>query len=119
MKKTKNILSSIYVALIFIFMYAPIVMLIIQSFNASKSRGRWAGFTTKWYVSLFSDEGILTAFRTTILLALLSAAIAVVLGTAASIAMAQMARRRRAIITGITNIRDVEAFPRTTGNADF
>ena len=99
-----RVLSMIYVALIFIFMYAPIVMLIIQSFNASKSRGRWAGFTTKWYISLLSDEGIMTAFRMTILLAVLSAAIAVVLGTAASIAMAQMARRRRAVITGITNI---------------
>ena len=104
MKKAKNAAANFYVFLIFLFMYAPIVMLIIQSFNASKSRGRWGGFTTQWYVSLFSDEGIITAFRTTILLAVLSAAIAVILGTAASIAMAQMARRRRAIITGITNI---------------
>ena len=47
MKKTRTALGNVYVALIFIFMYAPIVMLIIQSFNASKSRGRWAGFTTK------------------------------------------------------------------------
>ncbi len=104
MKKTKNALSNLYIALIFLFMYAPIVMLIIQSFNASKSRGRWGGFTTQWYISLFTDEGIVTAFRTTLVLALLSAAIAVVLGTAASIAMAQMSRRKRAVITGITNI---------------
>jgi len=104
MKKTRTALGNLYVALIFIFMYAPIVMLIIQSFNASKSRGRWAGFTTRWYVSLLTDEGIMSAFRTTILLALLSAAIAVVLGTAASIAMAQMAAKKRAVITGITNI---------------
>ena len=68
-------------------MYAPIAVLIIQSFNQSKSRGHWGGFTLQWYQSLFTDADIGAAFRNTILLAVLSSAAAVILGTAACIAM--------------------------------
>ncbi|MBQ0058899.1 MAG: ABC transporter permease [Lachnospiraceae bacterium] len=85
-------------------MYAPIVMLIIQSFNASKSRGRWGGFTTFWYQELFQNESIMEAFTNTIILAILSAAIAVVIGTAAAIALARMKKRPRQTWLGITNI---------------
>ena len=78
-------LKRVYVGLIFLFMYAPIALLIVQSFNQSKSRGRWGGFTLQWYSSLFSDESIIEAFTNTITLALLSSVISVVIGTAAVI----------------------------------
>jgi phosphoribosylformimino-5-aminoimidazole carboxamide ribotide isomerase len=83
MTEMKKTLERIYMALIVIFMYAPIVLLIIQSFNKSKSRARWGGFTLDWYRSLFTDASIGEAFTNTILLALLSSVISVILGTAA------------------------------------
>ncbi len=97
-------LKRVYIGLIFLFMYAPIVLLIIQSFNRSKSRGHWGGFTLKWYASLLTDEGIIHAFVTTILLAALSSLIAVILGTMACIAMARMKRSTRQAMMGVTNI---------------
>ena len=93
-------LKRFYIALIFIFMYAPIVLLIIQSFNRSKSRGHWGGFTLKWYASLFTNAEILQAFVTTILLAVLSSLIAVILGTMACIAMDRMKKMDRQLMLG-------------------
>ncbi len=97
-------LKRIYIGLIFIFMYAPIVLLIIQSFNKSKSRGHWGGFTLQWYASLFTNEEIIQAFLITIALAVLSSLIAVLLGTMACIAMSKMKRTGRQIMIGVTNI---------------
>ena len=104
MKKTGLVLKKIYIFLIFFFMYAPIAVLIIQSFNQSKSRGHWGGFTLEWYRSLFTDAEIGTAFRNTLLLAVLFSLIAVVLGTLACIALNRMQHKRRALVIGVTNI---------------
>ena len=104
MKKPMNIAKKIYVALIFIFLYAPIATLIVLSFNASKTRAKWGGFTVNWYISLMQDETILDALGTTLLIAFLSAFIASIIGTIACIAMSGMKRRNRAILMGITNI---------------
>ena len=60
-KKSGQLLKKLYVALIFIFLYAPIVTLIVLSFNSSKTRAKWGGFTTKWYVSLFHNSAIMSA----------------------------------------------------------
>lgn len=100
----KTTAQRIYVALIFIFLYAPIVALIVLSFNASKTRSKWGGFTFKWYASLFEDEKILQAAGNTLLIAFLSATIATIIGTIACIAMQNMKKRSRAVIMGITNI---------------
>ena len=59
----KNTLKKAYIFLIIFFLYAPIATLIVMSFNASKSRAKWGGFTLKWYASLFQDSEILSAFR--------------------------------------------------------
>ena len=96
--------KKIYVALIFLFLYAPIVTLIVLSFNASKTRSKWGGFTVKWYVSLFQDETILQALGMTLLIALLSALAATVIGTISCVAMNNMKRRTRAVLMGVTNI---------------
>lgn len=100
----KNTAKKIYITLIFIFLYAPIVTLIVLSFNASRTRAKWGGFTLKWYQSLFENEVILQALWNTLLIAFLSALIATVIGTIACIAMQGMKRRNRAILMGITNI---------------
>lgn len=96
--------KKIYIALIFLFLYAPIGTLIVLSFNASKTRSKWGGFTIQWYLSLFQDETILSALGTTIAIALISSLVATIIGTISCIAMAGMKRKPRAILMGITNI---------------
>lgn len=100
----KRFFERCYVGLILIFLYAPILILIILSFNSSKSRAKWGGFTLRWYRELFQNEDIMSALTTTLLIALLSAMIATLLGTAASIAINSMRRTPRTILMGITNI---------------
>ena len=100
----RNIARKVYIALIFIFLYAPIAALIVLSFNASKTRAKWGGFTLEWYASLFENEAILQALWNTLAIALLSALFATVIGTIACIAMQGMKRRNRALLMGITNI---------------
>ncbi len=100
----KNALKKIYLGLIVLLLYAPIVTLIVLSFNNSRTRSKWGGFTGKWYVSLFQNEQIMNALYTTLIIALLSAAIATVIGTAAAIGMQAMGRKFRAVMTAVTNI---------------
>lgn len=100
----KNISRKIYIGFIFVFLYAPILTLIILSFNASKTRAKWGGFTLKWYSSLFQNDIIMLAFWNTLTIALLSALIATVIGTIACISMQYMKKRNRTICLGITNI---------------
>lgn len=97
-------LKKFYIVLIFIFLYAPILTLIVLSFNQSKTRAKWGGFTTKWYISLFKNDQIMSALYTTIVIALLSSLIATILGTMASIAINSMHRRMRSVYLGVTNI---------------
>ena len=100
----KNLAKRIYIILILIFMYAPIVTLIVLSFNASKSRAKWGGFTLRWYQSLFQNQDILNALWTTLSVALLASLFATFIGTISCIAIQGMKRRNRAILMGITNI---------------
>ncbi|MDE6387063.1 MAG: ABC transporter permease [Lachnospiraceae bacterium] len=96
--------KKIYIALIVLFLYAPIGTLMVLSFNASKTRAKWGGFTFKWYIDLFHNEEILGALLNTLLIAFLSALAATVIGTIASIAMNGMKRRTKSVMMGITNI---------------
>lgn len=97
-------IKKIYIALIVLFLYAPIGTLMVLSFNASKTRSKWGGFTLKWYVELLHNDEILSALFNTLLIALLSALAATVIGTVASIAMSGMNRKAKSIMMGITNI---------------
>ncbi|MBO7374627.1 MAG: ABC transporter permease [Lachnospiraceae bacterium] len=99
-----NVLKKIYIALIFIFLYAPMAVLIVLSFNASKSRSKWGGFTFKWYAKLLSDSDIMEALGTTLLLAVLSSLIATFIGTIAAIAIMSFKKGMRTMLLGITNI---------------
>lgn len=100
----KKSLQKLYLVLIFIILYAPIVTLIVLSFNQSKTRSKWGGFTLKWYKELFQNEQIMSAFYTTLIIAFLSAAAATVIGTAAAIAIQGMKNRWRTLYMGVTNI---------------
>ena len=100
----RSSLRKIYIALIFIFLYAPIGTLIVLSFNSSKTRAKWGGFTLKWYASLFENDAILQALGNTLLIALLSSLFATIIGTIACISMQGMKKRYRSILMGITNI---------------
>ena len=90
--------------LVFLFLYAPIFVLIVFSFNESKSRATWTGFSLKWYVELFQDSTILSAFGTTILVSVLAAAVATVLGTLTAIGLMNMGRKSRNVLLTINNI---------------
>lgn len=103
-RRFKQLFGKFYLAIIFLFLYAPIVTLIVLSFNESKYRGRWGGLSLKWYVGLFEDKAIMDALITTLVLALLSAFIATIFGTAVSFAMNRMKRIPKTVLMSITNV---------------
>lgn len=100
----KSLAKKIYLGFIIFLLYAPIVTLVVLSFNNSKTRAKWGGFTGKWYVSLFQNEQIMNALYTTLTIAFLSALIATVIGTAAAIGMQAMQKKFRTLFMGVTNI---------------
>ncbi|MGN0153275.1 MAG: extracellular solute-binding protein [Lachnospiraceae bacterium] len=100
----KRFLERFYVAIIFIFLYAPIVTLIILSFNNSKTRAKWGGFTGTWYVSLFKNQAIMEALYNTLFIAIVSSVIATLIGTITCIALNNMKSRSRNLLLGINNI---------------
>lgn len=105
----RKTLQNLYVALILIFLYAPIAVLIVLSFNDSRSRVVWGGFTFKWYGSMFSNDIILGAFGTTIILAFLSSAIATIIGVTAALGINSMRNRQYQVMMFATNIPLVNA----------
>lgn len=100
----KKTAEKFYLALIFILLYAPILTLIVLSFNASRTRAKWGGATLHWYQELFKNEAIMSALYSTLLIALLSALIATFIGTAAAIGIQSMKRKFRTFYMGLTNI---------------
>ncbi|MDE7251224.1 MAG: ABC transporter permease [Lachnospiraceae bacterium] len=105
----RNILQKIYIALIFIFLYAPIVTLIVLSFNGSRTRAKWGGFTLKWYSALFQNRDIIQALFNTLLIALIASIVSTIIGTVACIAIMSLKKKSRAIVMGITNIPMINA----------
>lgn len=101
----KKAVSRVYTFLIFLFLYAPILVLIVFSFNDTKTSSRtvWSGFSLKWYQKLFEDRLILEALRNTLVIAVVAAAAATVLGTLAAIGINSMKRLPRRVMMNITN----------------
>ena len=100
----RKALSRIYLIFIFILLYAPIATLIIFSFNNSKTRAKWGGWTLKWYGSMFQNSAIMDALRNTLLIAVLSATISTLLGLTAAISLQAMNTKLRTVIMGVINI---------------
>lgn len=97
-------LSRLYTGLVLLFLYAPIGVLIVFSFNNSKSRAIWNGFSLRWYETLFSDEEILNALSTTLKVALLSAILATVIGVLAAIGIHAMNKKLRRVLLTVNNL---------------
>jgi len=102
--KHNGILSRLFLALCFLFLYAPILVLIVFSFNAANSRSVWTGFTLHWYVELFQDSDILAALGITLSLSALAAVISTIMGTAAAIGFRNLSKRFRSVCMTINNI---------------
>ena len=82
--------SGIYLALVMLFLYLPIIMLIVLSFNGTNSTSVIQGFSTKWYVELFKDSATINALTNTLILAVTSAITATVIGTLAAVGIDKM-----------------------------
>ncbi len=100
--KKSGFFSKIYIGLIFAFLYAPIIVLMIFSFNESKSRAFFTGFTLKWYRQLFENELIITSLFNSLLMALCSAVIATIMGTMAAIGINRMSKKSRTLMMNVT-----------------
>lgn len=102
--KRNRLGGRLFILLSFLFLYAPILVLVVFSFNASKSKSVWAGFTLDWYVELFHNEMILNALWVTLAVSALAAVLSTILGTAAAIGFRNLKRRSRNILMTINNI---------------
>ena len=100
MKRSKAF-SGVYVALMLLFLYLPIFVLIAFSFNASKGYS-WTGFSLKWYQDLFSNELLLTSFRNTLIVAVIASIISTVLGTTAALGVFSM--KNKTVKSAIKNV---------------
>ena len=87
------------------FLYVPIAVLMVFSFNESKSRGVWGGFSLKWYAEMLKDSSLMSALSTTLIVGVLSAVISCVIGTAAAIGIHAFRKKRlRNFINTVTNL---------------
>ena len=109
MRNERRIGSRLFMALVFLFLYAPIFVLIVFSFNSSKSRAVWTGFSLDWYRELFQDSEILSALSTTLYVSVLAALIATVAGTFAAIGFYNMRKRWSRPLLTINNIPVINA----------
>lgn len=100
----KKKLETLYMAIIFIFLYAPIGTLIVLSFNSSKSRSKWGGFTLEWYQKMFDSSTIMSALQNTLTIAFLSALIATVLGVLVCIGINSLRKWQKSTILALNNI---------------
>ena len=97
--------SKVYTAILFVFLFAPIVILLVFSFNEAKSLSVFSGFSLKWYHELLNDEATLESVRNTLLLAVAAMAISTVMGTAASVGISRLRSRwMRSALNTVTDI---------------
>lgn len=100
----KTWVKRLYMAFIFLLLYLPIIVLVVLSFNKSKARVAWRGFTFQWYANLFDNSRITDAFTTTLTLAFGSALAATIIGVVGAIGISAMKKRNYSIMLGATNI---------------
>ncbi len=104
MKKTSLTFNRVVMALAFLFLYAPIFLLIVFSFNSGDSNTVWEGFSTHWYAELFQDRLIMQSVYTTLLVSFLATVIATIGGTFAAVGFYSLRRRTRNVLTTVNNI---------------
>ena len=103
-ERFRKFISDFYLVIILIFLYAPIFTMMVLSFNQSKSRTHWGGFTLSWYTQMFESRAIMYALYTTLLVAMISALVATVIGTVTAIAISHMKPVSENIFMSISNI---------------
>ena len=104
MKKARRLPSLIYIALIIAFLYLPILVMILYSFNDGSATGAFTGFTLKWYGSVFENEAIIDALILTISVAVISTIVSTVLGTVAAIGINSSSKRWQSAVSNITYV---------------
>lgn len=104
MLKVKNFFKRFYLALLLLFLYLPIVTLMVFSFNSGDFMAKWEGFSFNWYVEMINDPTLMEALWVTISIAILSSLIAVVLGTLAAIGISDYKKISKGIVTNITYV---------------
>lgn len=102
--KTTKLSSRLYLYAVFAFLYIPIFVLIVFSFNESKSRANWTGFTFDWYIKLFQNETIMTSLLNTVIVAVAASVLATILGTMAAIGIYNMKKTSRSVLMNLTYI---------------
>lgn len=100
----KKKLPKIYLTLVFVFLYAPILVLFVESFNASEIRGSWGGFTLDWYRELFSDPDLLRSVGITFLVAIITTVVSTIVGTLAAVGILAYKRNFRTVILNVNNL---------------
>ena len=97
--------KRIYLCIIFAILYIPILTLILFSFNSSESTANFTGFSLDWYIKLFSDEAAFIALRNTLILAVCSALLSTIIGTAAAEGIYKMRTKWfKTVVTSVTNV---------------
>ena len=104
LKKLEKFISRFYLLIIFIFLYTPIVTLMVFSFNDSKSMGKWQGFTLRWYEQLFNNSRILSALESTLIIAIIASITATIIGTLAAIGIHRMRGFKKQALLNINNL---------------
>ena len=97
-------LKYTYLGIVLLFLYVPILTLIVFSFNANRTMGRWGGFSLKWYTELFQDSVIMDALWVTLSIAIIAALCATIIGTLAAIGIYSMKRRPQSVMMTLTNL---------------
>ena len=103
-ERFRKFISDFYLVIILIFLYAPIFPMMVLAFNQSKSRTHWGGFTLSWYTQMFQSRAIMYALYTTLLVAMISALVATVIGTVTALSINHMKPVSKNIFMGISNI---------------
>lgn len=97
-------LSKVYLGLVLLFLYVPIFVLIVFSFNSTKSRSVFSEFTFDWYIKLFQNSLIMKSLLNTIIVAVVASVVSTILGTAAAVGIHNMKRLPKSIILNINNV---------------
>lgn len=104
MNRKSTISEKIYMFLVYLFLYAPILVLMVYSFNESKTRGKWSGFSLKWYAKLLEDREVLQALSNTITIAVITTVIATIVGTLAAVGFMEFSKNKKKVLLAINEI---------------
>lgn len=103
-KRFSSIINQLYVVFIYLFLYLPIIVLVLFSFNNSKINAVWTGFSLKWYQSLFHNYGILEAAKNSLIVAIISTIVSVMIGTITAVGMYRHNFKGKSILDGMLYI---------------